>query len=92
MLAHSYRLRLTERIRQLAFLTVLGALLNAFGPRLVAHERGTDAVQHATQRATELPVTSPIVESGNGQLDASGVVSASTPECDPAHVVVAPRA
>jgi hypothetical protein len=38
MLAHTYRLRVMQRIRLLAFLTGLGALLNAFGPRLIATE------------------------------------------------------
>ena len=37
-MAHTYRLRLMQRLRLLALLTGLGALLNAFGPRLIATE------------------------------------------------------
>ena len=69
MLAHSYRLRLTERVRQLAFLTLLGALLNAIVPRLVAHEWAPASVQPATDRPTELPVVSPLVGVDGDQPD-----------------------
>ena len=67
MLARSYRLRVTERIRLLAFLTALGALLNAFGPRLLAHPSTPAASEPEMQQPAEHPVAAPLVGSDQGK-------------------------
>jgi hypothetical protein len=67
MLARSYRLRVTERIRQLAFLTALGALLNAFGPRLLPHPSTPETAEPEIQQPTGHPVAAPVVGSNHGK-------------------------
>jgi hypothetical protein len=67
MLARSYRLRVAERIRQLVYLTALGALLNAFGPRLLAHPSTPATAEPEIQQPTELPVAAPLIGSDHGK-------------------------
>jgi hypothetical protein len=74
MLAHTYRLRVSQRIRLLAVLTALGALLNTLGPRLIAHGGSGQEAEPATGRATEVPVRSPVVNTGDGKLGVTGQV------------------
>jgi hypothetical protein len=74
MLAHTYRLRVLQRIRLLAVLTALGALLNALGPRLIAHGGESEGTEPTTGRATEVPVKSPVVNTDEGSVGVTGHV------------------
>jgi hypothetical protein len=82
MLAHTYRLRVAERIRQLALLTVIGALLNVVGPRLLAHGSERGASEPTRAGGVEVPVVAPVVGSGEGGARTSEHLS---PVCEPAH-------